>query len=266
MKRARTTRRKKTTLRTGTDRNAAGQGSEKVDDSMKEPSGGGKDRGFTLVEILTVIGIMALLFSAIIVVTAGAPDRARRAGTQGLLNQLSMALQRYYSEFRRFPPDGYDTPVTAPNGQQLKGSACLLYYLAWMYPDGSGGFESVVMKRLDLTDPENPVMVPLKNEDPFWSEDVKPGDLLNQYGEILDKWKNPLRYDNCERPTKDGQPLYTPDVQTMAGGSDPDPRQELNRGRPFNPDGYDLWSCGANGNTDESDAKDDIISGQEEIK
>jgi prepilin-type N-terminal cleavage/methylation domain-containing protein len=222
-------------------------------------------RGFTLVEILTVIGIMALLFSAIYFAARGTPDTAKRKGTEGVLNQLAMALQRYHSEFRLYPPDGYDTTVTAPNGQQLKGSACLTYYLAWMYPDGAGGYETYTMKKKRLTDPENVVEVPVNGEVPFW-EDIKPGEMLNKHGEILDKWLNPLRYDNCQSTTKEGPVPYTPEPQTMGGSNDPDPRQELNNGRPFNPGVYDLWSVGSNGGTDESDAKDDVISGQEEVK
>jgi prepilin-type N-terminal cleavage/methylation domain-containing protein len=218
------------------------------------------ERGFTLIEILTVVGIISLLLGSIIVIAAGAGDRAKKKGTEGMLHTLSMALQRYYNEFREYPPDGYDFPVSAPNGQQLKGSACLTYFLAWMYSDG-GDFKSFDMVKPDYSDPDHERMVAVHNQVPFW-EGVRPMEDLNQFGEILDRWLNPLRYDNCER-TKEGTVLYSPNVQPMAGGSDPDPRETLNERRPFNAGIYDLWSCGANGATEETDATDDIVSGRE---
>jgi len=227
-----------------------------------EPSRRGR-AGFTLIEVLTVIGIMSLLLATIIVVASGVGDRAKVAGTKGLLHQISMAMQRYYNEFKEYPPDGYDTPVVAPNGAQLKGSACLTYYLGWMYAD-SGEFKSFDMKKNDYTDPDNIRIVDVHGREPFWM-DLKPKDNLNEYGEVLDKWRNPLRYDNCEK-TKAGVVQYTQNPSVMKGGGDPDPRQSDNGGKAFNPGAYDFWSCGKNGNTDEMDTKDDIIGGLEESR
>ena len=222
-----------------------------------------RKRGFTLIEILVVIGIISLLL-AYLVVQFNKPIGPIE-GTKGLLLQLSAAIDSYKNEFRAFPPDGYDEAVTAPNGQQLKGSACLTYYLAWMYPDGSGGFENHDMKKPDYTDPEHIRMVPVHNEEPFWGG-VKPTEDLNGYGEIIDKWLHPLRYDNCERTGKDGTVQYSPGIQPAGGGKDPDPRETENNGRPYNAGAYDLWSCGADGDTEETSGKDDIIAGREEAK
>lgn len=217
-------------------------------------------RGFTLIEVLTVVAIISLLIAAIIVVTGGAPDKARRTGTQGMINELEMALGRYYNEFKLYPPDGYDEAVSAPNGQQLKGSACLTYYLAWMYPDGSGGFTSFDLKKPDYTDSDNIRMVEVHGNQPFW-EGVRENKDLNRHGEILDKWGRVLRYDNCYR-TKEDVVLYTPNIQPMDGGSDPDPREMLNNKKAFNQGSYDLWSSGSDGDSDESSADDDIIRGR----
>lgn len=217
-----------------------------------------------MIEILTVVGIISLLTASIIVMASGVPDKARKTGTQGTLNQLAMALQRYYSEFKLFPPDGYDTNVTAPNGKQLKGSACLTYYLAWMYPDGSGDFISFDMQKTDFTDPEHLRQIPVHNRQPFWVGFKKKEDL-DSNGEVLDKWGNPLRYDNCDK-LKDGTNQYSPNCQPMGSASDPDPRVATNNGQAFNAGGYDLWSCGRDGDTEETDAEDDIISGREEAK
>jgi len=220
--------------------------------------------GFTLIEVLTVVGILSLLIAAIVVVASGSAEKAAKKGTQGILNRLAMALESYHSEFQAYPPDGYDEPVIAPNGQRLKGSACLTYYLAWMYPDGSGNFERFTLKKQDFTDSDNIKMVDVNQGVPF-IEEVKTKDELNNFGEFIDRFGmqrgNPLRYDNTE--VVNGKSLYTPRPQTMSGASDPDPREVNNKGKPFFRDGYDLWSAGPDGGSKEAKADDDMISGRD---
>jgi type II secretory pathway pseudopilin PulG len=218
--------------------------------------------GFTLIEILTVVGIIGLIVGSIIVVAAGATRRAMTEGTKGMLQKISIALQEYHNEFREYPPDGYDFPVTALDGSQIKGSACLTYFLAWKYSDGSD-YKSFDLKKVDYTDPNNPRQVDANGNEPFLQELQK--EDLNRFGELIDKWRNPIRYDNCER-TKDGTVLYSSNVQPIDGAKDPDPRQVTNNSKSFNPGEYDLWSCGKDGNTDESNADNDIISGSGEVK
>ena len=220
--------------------------------------------GFTLIEVLTVIGIIGLLIAAIVVVTGGATEKAKKRGTQGILDRLAMALESYHSEFQAYPPDGYDEPVIAPNGQQLKGSACLTYYLAWMYPDGSGNFEHFILQKQDFSDSDNIKMVDVNQGVPY-IEEVNTKDELNNFGEFIDRFGmqrgNPLLYDNTEVINE--KSMYTPRPQTMSGASDPDPREVNNRGKPFFRDGYDLWSAGPDGGTKEAKADDDMISGRD---
>jgi len=220
--------------------------------------------GFTLIEVLTVVGIIGLLIAAIVVVTGGATEKAAKKGTQGILNRLAMALESYHSEFQAYPPDGYDEPVIAPNGQRLRGSACLTYYLAWMYPDGSGNFERFTLKKPDFSDSDNIKMIDVNKGVPF-IEEVKTNDELNKFGEFVDKFGmrsgNPLHYDNTE--VVNGKSMYTSRPQTMSGESDPDPREANNKGKPFFRDGYDLWSSGPDGGTKEAKADDDMISGRD---
>ncbi len=220
--------------------------------------------GFTLIEVLTVVGIIGLLIAAIVVVTGGAAEKAAAKGTQGILNRLAMALESYHSEFQAYPPDGYDEPVVAPNGQKLQGSACLTYFLAWMYPDGSGGFERFTLKKPDYSDTDNIKMVDVHKGVPF-IEEVKTNEELNRSGEFVDKFGmqkgNPLFYDNTE--IVNGKSLYTSRPQPMeGGGKDPDPREAKNKGKPFFRDGYDLWSTGPDGGTEETKADDDMVSGR----
>jgi len=214
--------------------------------------------GFTLVEILVVIGIISVLLGILVACLNRSPGPP--AGTKAQLLRLSMALQSYRNEFHAFPPDGYDEPVIASNGRQLKGSACLTYFLAWKYPDGSGGFVDYDMTRRKYINAELYHEAPANNGRPFWDCNVKKE--LTKSGEILDLFGNPVRYDNCER-ARDGIVRYSPGIQPMAGGSDPDPREATSSGRPFSTGRYDLWSCGPDGGARNATAADDIILGCE---
>ncbi len=222
--------------------------------------------GFTLIEILTVLGIMGLLVAAIFVAAGSLPQKAAIEGTRGLFQQISMALKSYYGEFREYPPDGYDRPVFAPNGIQLKGSACLTYFLAWKYPDGRGGIVDHPdgLRKRDYVDSDNIRYVPVNGGEPFWPT-VKPREDLNKYGEVVDRFGNPVLYDNCER-NKDGILLYTPRIPTMDGTVNPDPRENKLPQGSYNPGIYDLWSCGPDGGKPGAKTDDDIISGREKAK
>lgn len=59
--------------------------------------------GFTLVEMLTVIGILAILLAIIIPAINGARNAARRADTVLQLNQLGDACQRFIVDKKRNP-------------------------------------------------------------------------------------------------------------------------------------------------------------------
>lgn len=52
-------------------------------------------RGFSLVELLTVIAIIALVIAITVPVLSGARDAGRRVSTQGLLNDISNATSKY---------------------------------------------------------------------------------------------------------------------------------------------------------------------------
>jgi prepilin-type N-terminal cleavage/methylation domain-containing protein len=107
-------------------------------------------RGFTLVELLVVVGIVAILSGMLVVgVRRRAIAGARRVATLSLLRSIENALAQYSAEFREFPPDGFDQEpawgaatktchATGPSGIALptangpalySGSGCLVYFL-----------------------------------------------------------------------------------------------------------------------------------------
>ena len=60
-------------------------------------------RAFTLVELITVMGILAILTALIVGAAQGLHDRAARDTTVRILAALDAALQRYYDDWGKFP-------------------------------------------------------------------------------------------------------------------------------------------------------------------
>ncbi|GAB5560961.1 MAG: hypothetical protein SynsKO_26080 [Synoicihabitans sp.] len=61
------------------------------------------NRAFTLVELLTVIAIVAILAAIIIPTVGGASDSADRAATKARFNQWASAMEMYRQEYGFYP-------------------------------------------------------------------------------------------------------------------------------------------------------------------
>lgn len=101
-------------------------------------------RGFTLVELLVVIGIVGLLITLLVPTIAWSMRKARTSMTESALTHIAMALDAFKADFKTYPPSRpHDDPTSAsqpgggrPKGDRPTGAANLAYYLRG--PVGSG--------------------------------------------------------------------------------------------------------------------------------
>jgi prepilin-type N-terminal cleavage/methylation domain-containing protein len=141
-------------------------------------------RGFTLVELLTVIVIIGMLVAMITAAAIPARNYVRNARMKTEITQLALALEAFKTEFGDYPPDGKDPAGTTmflarafprysgglPTGITLDPSNALTFWLGGMYVTtgttsaGFRGFSANPLSPFDTTQPSR--------KGPFFNFDV----------------------------------------------------------------------------------------------
>jgi prepilin-type N-terminal cleavage/methylation domain-containing protein len=161
--------------------------------------------GFTVIELLVVMAIVIVLATMLVSVAGPARERSRSEATLALLKQIDLALQEYNSDFRDFPPDGYDReplwdragayagtlpakPGIHLGGNVYFGSGCLIYFLC--HPAGANGKTYLTLSADHFSAASwdttfDPAIAP---DDPRFKPEWATC-------EILDAWGRPIHYD-----------------------------------------------------------------------
>jgi len=76
-----------------------------------------RNKGFTLIEVLVVIGIIGILATIVLINMKSARERANAAKAGALSRNLRLAVELYYDDMGFYPPDvnrGWDPGLTRP--------------------------------------------------------------------------------------------------------------------------------------------------------
>jgi len=89
-----------------------------MEGAMNRTRGGGRERGFTLIEIMAVVLIMGLLVGIVGYNILGQVDKARQQTARATISQLESALELYRMDNARYPTteQGLDALVSKPSG------------------------------------------------------------------------------------------------------------------------------------------------------
>jgi len=189
-------------------------------------------RAFTLVELLVVIGIIAVLAALILPVAAAVKRQAYLHTAQTEMAQLETAIDRYKSAYGFYPPGSVNGPLTnqlyyellgttnkAGEFQTLDGSAQISAGNA-NATFGVSGFMNCSKPGADESSPRGQNFLP----------DLKPGQVATLYTNANDVVKILVSSDNG--PDGDYQPMGVTGINPW----------RYNPSNPTNnPGSYDLW-------------------------
>jgi prepilin-type N-terminal cleavage/methylation domain-containing protein/prepilin-type processing-associated H-X9-DG protein len=109
----------------------------------KKPATAQHPRGFTLVELLVVIGIIAVLMGILMPSLSRARQQARQVQCQASLKQFGAAQMLYVAECK-----GWCVPIKSADDAKLKGQYGTVGYIRW-------DFNEVFRKCLMMESPKN---------------------------------------------------------------------------------------------------------------
>ena len=190
---------------------------------------------FTLIEVLTVVAIVAMLSAMGFAGIRFAQNKSRQSDTTALLRDIAKSIQGYYDDQGNYPRPAMDEEETQIEGTSWKiGGARMLYQV--LSGDGNdaikGGEKLSTGQPSSSKTEEDPeagkvymdtVVAPSRQQ----IEDKKKLKLVEAAGDtgfyVIDPWRHPLQYQIAE---KDKNGVVTNGVKMYSASS------------------YELWSYG----------------------
>ena len=188
--------------------------------------------GFTLIEVLAVVLIIALLATFLVTRLGGAEDTVRSKNTEGFIQQLAAAIEEYEGERNDYPPSTFPKDLDPRPSRANMGGEMLV--IAFYPADNS-------YRGMELPDDR------LSNSD---GDDTKRSLTrfpVSEVFEFTDDWGNPIVYLH-RRDYADGADYVTVDQETgesvearVTGVKNPVTGDYYNAGK------YQLLSAGPDG-------------------
>jgi prepilin-type N-terminal cleavage/methylation domain-containing protein len=94
-------------------------------------------KGFTIIEMLVVISVIAILASILLPAIGTAQKKARIAKTQAMIDSITTALKQYRTDFGSYPPDD-----SVPGTVGVNSSECAFYYTAATFVAGNNSADT----------------------------------------------------------------------------------------------------------------------------
>jgi len=150
--------------------------------NQKARTRGMQHRAFTLIEMLVVIGIIAVLVAIILPTIFGANRAANRRRTQADLGTVQMALDEYKKDFKDYPR------------QQLAKRTDHILGWALMGPfdqvgDGANGYG---FRTMTVKNPAGTVV--LESSGKVWGPYLAPEKFKVDKNDLLDRYELPIQY------------------------------------------------------------------------
>jgi prepilin-type N-terminal cleavage/methylation domain-containing protein len=124
--------------------------------------------GFTLVELLVVIGIIGILLALLLPAVQAVREAARRTQCGNNVRQIGLAATNYQENYGRFPP-GYVGPIGHATEDTLDGQWTGVLAFLLPYLEANDVFALIDLDRVDFNDIS---LFDVKKEgDPFWARD-----------------------------------------------------------------------------------------------
>lgn len=148
-------------------------------------------RGFTLIEMLIVVGIIGFLIAMIVNVFINASGGAKVKATKALIEKIGIALARYEGELRSLPPDtGYDMPFGTKTMKNPEGETEILY--------DTGALWRYLGRKLEVRRADGSVAKVVGPFTSFSESELRQYDDMVYSGErsyyVCDAWGNPISY------------------------------------------------------------------------